>query len=134
MLSISIQRAAIVDADGLAALLEPIEQIEVVVPQDVFDTVDDEQVLVVEAGPQTLSRAEIVDVLTAVDEEDEAYAHHEVDVEMWAALAQTAPITTPPEAVPVDSDGRPIAPDSTAELMTRLWEGAVGVRDLATVG
>ena len=133
MLSISIQRAAIVDSDGLAALLAPIEQIEVVLPQDVFDTVDDEQVLVVGAGPQTLSRADIVDVLTAVDEEGDAYAHHEVDVEMWAALAQTAPITTPPEAVPVDSDGRPIAPTSIAELVTRLWEGTVGVRDLATV-
>lgn len=133
MLSISIQRAAVVDADQLEDLLAPIEQIEVVMPQDAFDTVDDEQVLVVGAGPQTLDRSDIVDVLTAVDEEGDAYTHHEVDVEIWAALAQSAPIESPPEAVAVDAVGRPVAPASVGELVTRLWEGEVGVRDLAVV-
>ena len=133
MLSVSIQRAAIVDAAGLETLLAPIEQIEVVVPQDVFDTDGDEQVLVIGEGPHTLGRAEIVDVLTAVDEEGDAYTHHEIDVELWSALAQTAPIVTPPEPVPVDSLGTPIAPSSVEELFVRLWEGDVGVRDLGLV-
>lgn len=143
MLSISIQRVSIVGPSELEALVAPVETLEVVLPQDVIDSSaaddgidddgDDDNGLVLASGPQTLTTADIVDILTAVDDDGDAYDHHELDVELWAALARTAPLMSPPEPVTTDDVGRPVAPASTEELVQRLWEGEVGVRDLAVV-
>ena len=52
---------------------------------------------------------------------------------VWESLAQTAPVTVPPEQVPLDELGRPVAPATVDELMTRLWQGEITVRDLLVV-
>ena len=154
MLSITIERASVVGPDALAALLADVDTLELVLPQDVVNSTgdgddaddtddgerDDEPSggsengdVVVTAGPQTLTRQQIVDVLTASDATQDAYAQHRIDVEVWAALARTAPVVSPPEPVTTDEAGNPTLPGSVRELLARMWEGEVGVRDLATV-
>ena len=80
------------------------------------------------ADPPT---TQVVDVLTAIDESVPAYDQHPLDVAMWTALASTAPVDSPPEPVTTDADGRPVPPSSVEELLTELFQGIVGVRDLA---
>lgn len=141
MLSITIQRAAVVGPAELLTLLEPVESLEVVLPHDVIDSSaagdgtdeGDDAGLVVTSGPQTLTREQIVQVLTASNDEGAKFDHHRLDVEMWAALARTAPVATPPEPVTTDDVGRPVAPGSVDELFELLWQGDIGVRDLSTV-
>lgn len=164
MLSITIQRALIVDPEGFAELIAPIESVQVMLPHDVVDSVvepdvddaavddaviddpavDDSAVdvlgeavvdegLLVASGPQTLGPEEIAEVLTAIDDGVAAYDQHDIDVAVWDALARSAPITTPPEPVPVDTSGRPAAPADGEELFDLLWQGDVGVRDIALI-
>lgn len=151
MLSVSIERIAIVDPERLEELLAPIESVQVVLPDAVIDTseiegprpadtgsippgetvpADPEPGLIIGAGPQVLGPAEVVDVLTAIDEEVPAAVQHDIDVAMWSAVAQTAPISVPPEPVTTDDVGRPVAPDTVADLFASLWQGDVGVRDI----
>jgi hypothetical protein len=87
--------------------------------------------IVFTAGPQILGPAEVVEVLTAIDESVPAYEQHPLDVEMWSAIAGIAPLQIPPEPVATDGDGRPVPPASVAELASSLFAGEVGVRDLA---
>ncbi len=129
MLAITVQRAAIVDADGLAAVLPDVEASRLVVSSDVVDTSGGGGVIAT-AGPQTLTLREMVSILTAIDDDAEIDTSHPNDVAVWESLAQTAPVSVPPEPVPVDELGRPIAPTTVDELMARLWEGEVEVRDL----
>ncbi len=143
MLSITIQRASVLAPEQLATMLEPVETLEVVLPHDVIDSSaagdgidddgDDDVGLVVTSGLQTLTRQQIVEVLTAWDDDRDAYEQHETTVQMWTALARTAPIASPPEPVTTDDLGRPVAPASAQELRERMWQGDVGVRDIATV-
>jgi len=86
--------------------------------------------LVIGAGPQILGPSEIVEAITAIDDEAPATVQHQIDVAMWSALAQTAPISVPPEPVTTDGDGRPVAPASVGDLFELLWQGDVGVRDI----
>ncbi len=177
MLSITIERSAVVDPAGLEALLEPLGSVQVVLPDAVVDTdaidtggpvstttVPDDTVpdgsvpddtapdssvpddtapdagesqtvgrdgVVVTAGPQILETAQVVEVLTAIDESVPAYDQHPVDVAMWSAIAQLAPVDVPPEPVTTDDLGRPVAPDTVTDLAALLFEGPVGVRDIA---
>ncbi len=182
MLSITIERSAVVDPAGLEALLEPLGSVQVVLPDAVIDsdaidtggqvsvtTVPDDSEsdgsvpddtepdgsvpdgsvpgdtvsdtgesqtvgrdgVVVTAGPQILETAQVVDVLTAIDESVPAYDQHPLDVAMWSAIAQLAPVDVPPEPVTTDGLGSPVAPDSVADLAALLFEGPVGVRDIA---
>jgi hypothetical protein len=87
--------------------------------------------VVVSAGPQVLDMAQVVDVLTAVDESVPTYDQHSLDVAIWSALASTAPVDSPPEPVTTDADGRPVPPGSVEELLAELFQGVVGVRDIA---
>ena len=66
----------------------------------------------VSAGPQVLDMAQVVDVLTAIDESVPAYDQHPLDVAIWTALASTAPVDSPPEPVATDAEGRPVPPGS----------------------
>jgi hypothetical protein len=50
---------------------------------------------------------------------------------MWSAIAQLAPVDVPPEPVTTDDLGSPVAPDTVADLAALLFEGPVGVRDIA---
>lgn len=129
MLAITLQRAAIVDAAGLEALLPEVDALEFVVPGDVVDTQGGGGVIAT-AGPQTFTLAETVSILTAIDDDAEVDTSHLNDVAVWEALAQTAPVSVPPEPVPTDELDRPIAPTTVEELMDRLWQGEVSVRDL----
>ncbi len=85
------------------------------------------------SGPQTFTPAEMANILAAIDDDSETDVSHPNDVSVWESLARTAPISVPPEPVPVDDDGRPVAPDTVEELVTRLWQGEVSVRDLLTL-
>lgn len=174
MLSITIEQSEIVDPAGLAALLEPLGPVQVVLPDAVIDTdavdtggssstvpdssvatdtspdgtvpdgtVPDSSVapdptagvdgVIVTAGPQILETPQVVEVLTSIDESVPSYDLHPIDVAMWAAIAQKAPVNVPPEPVPVDELGRPVPPATVTDLATLLFDGPVGVRDLAVV-
>ncbi len=144
MLSITIQRAAVVEPDVLEQLLEPIGTVGVVLPHDAVGAgdgaaaTDDDlgaapgdqnEELVAAAGQQSLTPSAAVDVLTA-SSDDSAVAHAN-DVAVWEALASAAPLVTPPEAIATDDLGRPIPPTSVEELAGLLFDGEVAVRDLA---
>jgi hypothetical protein len=87
--------------------------------------------VVVSAGPQVLDMAQVVDALTAIDESVPAYDQHPLDVAIWTALASTAPVDSPPEPVATDAEGRPVPPSSVEQLLVELFQGPVGVRDIA---
>jgi hypothetical protein len=118
MLSISLERAALVDAEVLESLIEPIGTVPT-----------DGDVAVESSAPQSLTPAQSVEVLTVA--RPDANAAHADDVAVWEALGSAAPLVTPPEPVPTDDLGRPIEPATVEELFGRLFEGPVGVRDLA---
>ena len=128
MLAISVQRADVVDVAGLEALLPNNDVLQLVLPSDVVDTDNGGTISV--AGPQTFTVPELVSILVAIDDDAEVDISHENDVAVWEALAQTAPASIPPEPVPLDALGRPIAPETVEELVARLWQGEVSVRDL----
>ena len=132
MLSITVQRAEVVDPAGLEAMLPDIGPSRLVVPIDVVDTRGGGGVIAT-AGPQTFTLTELVSILAAVDEDAEVDVSHPNDVAVWSSLAQTAPVSVPPEPVPLDDLGRPVPPATVAELVTRLWQGEVTLRDLQTV-
>ena len=129
MLSITLQRAEIVDAVGLEAMLPAIDALQLELPDDVIDTQGGGG-LISEAGPQTFTVEELTTILAAIDADAEVDVSHANDVAVWETLAQIAPVEVPPEPVPLDADGRPIAPDTVGELVERLWQGEVSVRDL----
>jgi hypothetical protein len=132
MLAITVQRAAIVDAEGLEEMLPVVEALRLVVPDDVVDTQGGGGVIAT-AGPQTFTIDEMISILAAIDDDAEVDTSHPNDVAVWESLAQTAPVTVPPEQVPLDELGRPIAPATVEELVARLWQGEITVRDLLVV-
>ncbi len=129
MLSISIERAEIVDAAGLDAMLPDIDALQLVLPTDVIDTRGGGG-LISTAGQQTFTSRELATILTAIDDDAEVDESHTNDVAVWEALAALAPVQVPPEPVALDEVGRPIPPVSVGELIDRLWQGEVTVRDL----
>ncbi len=137
MLSITIQRSAVVDPAGLAEIVEPVGSIDVVLPDAVIDSDavdpalpedDPTQGIVVSAGPQTLSPDDVATVLTAIDDDAPADAQHAIDVAMWSAIAARAPLTVAGET----SGGAngAAAPATAEELAARLLSGEVAVRDI----
>lgn len=132
MLSITVQMGAIVDVDALAAGLPQPGSMVVQLPNDVIDTVGGGGVIAL-AGPQSFTAAELADVLVAIDDDAPAQAAHDNDVAVWSALASAAPVDTSDEVVQVDAAGRPIAPETVDDLLARLWQGEVSVRDLLVV-
>jgi len=129
MLSISFERAEIVDAAGLDAMLPDIDALQLVLPTDVIDTRGGGG-LISTAGQQTFTSTELTTILTAIDDDAEVDESHANDVAVWEALAALAPVQVPPEPVALDEVGRPIPPVSVGELIDRLWQGEVAVRDL----
>jgi hypothetical protein len=132
MLSITVQRAEVVDAAGLEAMLPEVETSRLVLPNDVVDTTGGGGVIAT-AGPQTFTPTEMVSILAAVDDDAEVDLSHANDVAVWSSLAQAAPVSVPPEPMPLDDLGRPIVPTTVGELATRLFQGAVNPRDLLTL-
>jgi hypothetical protein len=112
-------------ADGAGPSEEP------AVEEAVVEEAESADGIVFTAGPQILGPAELVDVLTAIDETVPAYEQHPLDVEIWSAIAGLAPLQIPPEPMSTDGAGRPVPPASVEELASSLFAGDVGVRDLA---
>lgn len=138
MLSIRIQRSAVLDPAGLAAIVEPVGSIEVLLPDAVIDSdavdpalPDDDptQGVVVSAGPQTLSPDDVATVLTAIDDDAPADAQHAIDVAMWSAIAARTPLTVAGESS--GSANGAVAPATVEELAARLLSGEVAVRDIS---
>ncbi len=129
MLSISIQRAAVVDAAGLESLLPQIEARTLVLPTDVVDTQGGGG-LIADAGPQTFTTNEMTTILAAIDDDAEVDGSQQNDVAVWESLAQTAPTPATSEAIALDEFGRALPPETVADLVSRLWQGEVVVRDL----
>ncbi len=132
MLSITVQRAAVVDAAGLEAMLPDVDPMQLALPNDVVDT-EGGGGLISAAGPQTFTLTEMTAILTAIDDDAETDTSHANDVAVWESLAQSVPVTVSPEPVPLDGLDRPIPPDTVDELVARLWKGEVSVRDLLVV-
>ena len=129
MLSISLQRAEFVDVAGLEAMLPSIDSLQLVLPNEVVDTRGGGG-SISPSGPQTFTAGELTTILAAIDDDAEVDVSHANDVAVWEALARTAPVDVPPEPVALDEFGRPIAPDTVGELVERMWQGEVTVRDL----
>lgn len=129
MLSISIQRSEVVDAAGLASLLETPDSIQVDLPENVVDA---DGSIVEPAGSQTLTLAKATEVLVASDPTQPRASTHSTDVAIWEALAATAPVSVS-ATVSTDAVVAPTAPDTASDLLVRLFQGDVGVRDIATV-
>jgi hypothetical protein len=132
VLAITIQRAEVVDAAGLEAMLPDVGDTQLVLANDVIDTRGGGG-LISAAGPQTFTSAELVTIITAIDDDQPAELGHANDVVVWESLAKAAPVVVPPEQVPLDDLGRPVAPTSVSELVARMWQGEVSVRDLLVV-
>lgn len=136
MLSITIERSAVVDPAGLAGILEPVGAIDVVLPDDVIDSDavdpalpedDPAQGVVAPAGPQRLSPDEVAAVLTAIDDTSPADAQHETDVAMWSAIAARTPLTVAGGSASANGAA---APATTEALAAQLFGGDVAVRDI----
>jgi hypothetical protein len=132
MLAITVQRAEVVDVEGLQAMLPDVGASQLVLPNDVIDTRGGGG-LISAAGPQTFTLPELVSILASIDDDEKAELAHANEVAVWESLAKAAPVAVPPEPVPLDDLGRPVAPASVAELVERLWQGEVSVRDLLVV-
>ncbi len=132
MLSITVQRAEVVDAGGLVAMMPGIGVSQIVVPDVVVDTRGGGGAIST-SGPQTFTVDEMVDILAAIDDDAEVDVSHQNDVAVWTSLARSAPVSVPAEPIPLDDLGRPIEPTTVTELVTRLWQGEVSVRELLTL-
>jgi hypothetical protein len=132
MLAITIQRADVVTAPELASMLPEVETVRLVLPADVVDTAPGGG-QIAEAGPQSFTITELADILGAIDDDAPIDVSHPNDVAVWQALAQTAPAAVASEPIPFDDLGRPIPPETVDELVARLWQGQISVRDLATI-
>jgi hypothetical protein len=132
MLTIAIERAEAVDAERLAELIEPVVPIDVVLPEDVVNSSDLGTGIVAVEGEQELRGLLVVDALTASDDGGPAYDHHDVDVAVWSGLAANAPVPVSSE-MGRDEAGVPLPPADVDELVQRLWEGTVQVRDLQVI-
>ena len=129
LLTLTIERSAVVGPDGLAELLDAVGPMSVDVPERVVDVDTPGSGLVVREGEQRLDVDELVDVFTAIDAEGSSYSHHGIDVALWRAIAAAAGDVD--VDVPVDEFERPIAPDGFDEFWSRLLAGEVAMRDLA---
>ena len=132
MLSITVQRAEVVDAAGLEAMLSGIGASRLELPNDVVDTRGGGGVIAT-AGPQTFTLTEMIDILVAIDDDAEIDVSHPNDVAVWSSLARSAPVSVQPEPAPLDDLGRPVEPTTVTELVTRLSQGEATVRDLLVV-
>lgn len=107
---------------------------------DVNGTADlDADDVVVAAGERTLDAEQIADALTATDTNAPDYDQHDIEAAVWAAMASSAPASAPSTAAAPSGAAGSVAPDPAAgsaapvdveELLERMWQGEVGVRDV----
>ncbi len=128
MLAVGIQRVAVVDAAGLAELLEPVVPVDVDLPANVVDSDRSGTGVIAREGRRELRDRLVMAGLTAIDDDLTGLERHPLDVAIWSALAEQAPAGGGGEA----ADGS--APGSVQELFTDLWSGPVAARDIAVAG
>ncbi len=131
MLTLTIERIEVVDEDELDSFLPAFDTLEVDLAIDANDTSGGAAVRVAEAGPVTLTRDEVLQLLSSVDRNADTTERYANDVAIWESIAALAD-TTPSGDVDVDADGRPTAPASISELADRLWSGPAEARGLVT--
>ena len=129
LLTLTIERSKVAGPDELTALLEPLGPFDVDLPERVVDSDTPGSGLVVRAGASDLDTESMVEAFTAVDASGESYDHHPIDVALWQAVADRAPVGA--SEPPLDQFDRPIPPETFEELWDRLFGGEVSVRDLA---
>lgn len=129
LLTLTIERVAVMGPDELAGLLAPLGAIEVDLPEAVIDSDTSGSGIVVLEGEQELTTEELVEAFTAIDGDGPSYSHHDVDVALWSGVAAAAAETT--AEVSLDGDGRPIVPDGFDSFWERLMGGTVQSRDIA---
>jgi hypothetical protein len=129
LLTLTIERSAVVGPDGLAELLAPFGELDVDLPERVIDSDTAGSGFVARSGESALDVETATAAFTAIDATSDSYDHHPTDVALWTALADAAPVTA--ADAPLDEFDRPIAPESFDELWERLFAGDVAVRDLA---
>lgn len=131
LLTLTIERAAVVGPDELEGLLEPLGPFDVDLSESVVDSDTDGSGVVERRGTSTLDATAMVEALTAIDGSGESYDHHGTDVELWEAIAASGGTdTNGGSTAPLDGDDRPVEPASFDDLWARLFAGEVGVRDL----
>ncbi|MFK7917139.1 MAG: hypothetical protein AB8G14_03595 [Ilumatobacter sp.] len=129
LLTLTIERVAVVGPVELEALVAPLGVVSVELDERVVDTDTPGSGLVVRDGMQELSSQELAAAFTAIDADGLSYEHHDVDVALWRGVAAAASSIT--VEAPLDDDGRPVAPDGFDDFWERFVGGAVDSRDLA---
>jgi hypothetical protein len=130
LFTLTIERSSVAGPDELAVLLDPFGEFDVDLPERVIDADTSGSGFVARQGESTLDIDTMTKAFTAIDPSGESYDHHPVDVALWTALAEAAPVTTVDPSL--DEFDRPAAPASFDELWERLFAGDVSMRDLAT--
>jgi hypothetical protein len=121
LLGVTFAASAVVDADALARMLEPIGVVEVVIDTDVRRTEPDGSLsIVVKAGRRSVDGRVLAEVLTAreIDRPESARANHQRSV--LTAVAAGAPW-----AGVAAADAGDATPDSVEGFMARLLAGTV---------
>lgn len=127
MLGLTIERVGVATDDDLADLVGPLGPVVAELPADVVDSDGVGTGVVASAGRASLPTGTVTDSLLAVDTTGAAYDHHRLDVAIWSALAEAAPVA---DGVDAPSPDDP-PPASIGDLFEALWSGPVAVRDLA---
>lgn len=123
LLGVTFAVAAVVDRDALAALLEPVGAVEVVLDSDVRRTEPDGALgVVAKAGRRTVDAGVLADVLTAreIDQPESARANHQRSV--LVAVASGAGNAAARAAA---GDARDDVPGDIGAFVARLLAGTV---------
>ena len=134
LLSLQLDDAILVDADGLAELLGSGREYDVTLDDDVVDAARDGVPVIAEAGSARLGAADLAEIAAAVElvaDDRVAYDDHVVDVAVWSAVAESSGVGSDGTPVPLDDAGDPVRPADPSEFVERLRSGSVGARDLA---
>ncbi len=129
LLTLTIERSAVVGPDALTDLLDPMSPFDVDLPERVVDSDTAGSGLVVIDGERQLEADEIVEAFTAIDADGPSYTHHATDVALWTAVAGSTRRAA--VEVPLDEFDRPVAPADFDDFWARLSGGDVAVRDMA---
>ncbi|MEP1123920.1 MAG: hypothetical protein ABJH68_08535 [Ilumatobacter sp.] len=129
LLTLTIERAVVAGPAELTALLEPLGDVVVDLPQNVVDSDTPGSGRVAVEGERELDTEELVEAFTAIDADGPSYSHHEVDAALWAGVASAAGVEA--ATVPLDDLGRPDDPVDFDDFWSRLLGGEVSFRDIA---
>ncbi len=132
LLTLTIEASVVVGPDQLRSVLEPVAPLEVDLPERVVDSDSPGSGFVAAAGERTLDLDRLVAAFTAISADSTSYSHHDIDVALWSAIADSESGSVDVD-VPVDEFGRPTPPATTIELVERLFSGDVAARDLAVL-